>query len=410
MRRHGWTGVHIRVLNPSSEVPRLRQRPKATARPHELSLAAGLLGLAWLAGCQSSGGDSDEPVTSATTSDTISEGDPSRPSRPSNPPLSNGGGGGAAATSGAAGKPGQVDAGSALGGSSPVAPVGAGGDGETDGAAGEASAGAGGRGTSEPAGTNGGSAGQGAFDDRDAGPTEPELGDDAGAEPGVQGIIGVGYGGLRIVSRDLGATWQDETHWSSDGGDDHDLLRTIAYGNGVWLSGGWRLTTSNDGVDWHDLGDAEAIIDAVNCPVTDGMAFGAGKFLVACGSMLAASVDGLSWERVGPTPDVGGHPYLFYDAPNEQFACSGDDGASFVSSDGLEWQPLAIDTVHWCAGGLTPRAQCPSFYHDGVFLSAEWGGLIRRSTDGADWSNVYSDDFGNNLFTEYAFAVGRVAP
>lgn len=227
--------------------------------------------------------------------------------------------------------------------------------------------------------------------------------------PGVDGIIAVGYGGLRIVTRDFGETWENETHWSESGGDDHDLLRTIAYGNGVWVTGGWRLNTSEDGVHWVDHGDAEDVITAVNCPVTDGMAFGAGAFLVACGSNLARSEDGLSWERVGPTPSVGGHPYLVYDDRTRQFACSGDNGNSYLSDDGEDWDEVAIDNVRLC-DGLAPEAECPSFYADGVYLSTEWGGYIRRSTTGSNFSTTYTDAFGNNLFTEYSFARGRVAP
>jgi len=225
----------------------------------------------------------------------------------------------------------------------------------------------------------------------------------------VPGIIAVGYGGLRIVTRDLGQTWENETHWSEDGGDDHDLLRTIAYGNGVWVSGGWRLVTSEDGVVWTDHGDAKDVIDAVNCQLTDGMAFGKGKFLVACGSTLAESTDGLSWERVGPTPDVGKHPHLVVDELTEHFACSGDDGTSFVSSDGADWTEIEIESVRLCEG-LASEDDCPSFYHDGVYLSTQWGGWIRRSTTGEDFMTTYSDQFGNNLVTKYSFAVGRVAP
>jgi hypothetical protein len=223
----------------------------------------------------------------------------------------------------------------------------------------------------------------------------------------IPGIIAVGYGGLRVVTRDLGETWENETHWSENGGDDHDLLRTIAYGNGVWVSGGWRITTSVDGVEWTDLGDAEDVISDINCPVTDGMAFGNGEFLVACGSTLAASSNGLDWERRGPTPNVGNHPYIVFDAQTNQFASSGDDGASFVSGDGAEWTDVPVESVHLCEG-LAPESECGSFYHQGVYLSTEWGGLIRRSTTGSGFSDQYHDDFGNNLFTEYSFGVGLV--
>lgn len=229
-------------------------------------------------------------------------------------------------------------------------------------------------------------------------------------DAGVPGIIAVGYGGLRIVSRDLGKTWKDETHWSTDGGDDKDLLRTIAYGNGVWVSAGWRLVTSVDGVTWSDHGMADDVITPIGCPVTDGMAFGGGKFLVACGSNLASSSDGLSWTEVGPTPGVGGHPYLLWDESGKQFVCSGDDGPSFTSPDGKAWTKISIAKAHLCDGGLEPKSECASFYTDGVYLTTEWGGSIRRSTNGTSFEKTYQDQFENNLFTEYAFGVGRVGP
>ncbi|HKO50264.1 MAG TPA: hypothetical protein VJV79_21185 [Polyangiaceae bacterium] len=229
-------------------------------------------------------------------------------------------------------------------------------------------------------------------------------------KPEVTGIIAVGYGGLRVVSRDLGRTWQNETHWSSDGGDDEDLLRTIAYGNGLWLSAGWRLVTSTDGVAWTDRGMAEQVITPIRCPVTDGLAFGAGKFLVACGSNLASSSDGLSWTRVARTPDVGGHPYLIWHEAEQQFACAGDDGPSFVSDDGASWTEVAISKVHLCDGALEPKTECQSFSVQGVFLTSEWGGVIRRSSTGKNFEKTYQDQFENNLFTEYSFGVGRVAP
>jgi hypothetical protein len=237
-----------------------------------------------------------------------------------------------------------------------------------------------------------------------------EAGSGGANDATVPGIIAVGYGGLRVVSRDLGKTWSDETHWSTDGGDDKDLLRTIAYGNGVWVSAGWRLITSTDGVSWSDHGMADDVITPINCAVTDGMAFGDGRFLVACGSNLASSSDGLSWTKVGPTPNVGGHPYLLWDASEKQFVCSGDEGPSFVSPDGKAWTKISISKAHLCDSGLEPRSECASFYTEGVFLTTEWGGAIRRSTNGTSFTKTYQDQFENNLFTEYSFGVGRVAP
>lgn len=238
---------------------------------------------------------------------------------------------------------------------------------------------------------------------QEAGPLSSEDGK-------VEGIVAVGYGGMRLVSRDQGETWLDEVHWSSGGGDDYDLLRTIAYGNGLWVSGGWKVTTSEDGVHWNDRGSSRDVIEAIGCQITDGLAFGNGRFLVACGSGLASSIDGLRWTAAGETPDVGGHPYILFDTVTSKFACSGDDGASFLSDDGTTWERVELDHVHLCASGFVSRDRCPSYYHAGVFLTAEWGGHIKRSPDGQRWDTVYTDGSDNNVYTEYAFAVGRVAP
>ncbi len=140
------------------------------------------------------------------------------------------------------------------------------------------------------------------------------------------------------------------------------------------------------------------------------MAFGAGKFLLACGSNLASSSDGLNWTKVARTPEVGGHPYLIWDEAEQRFVCSGDDGPSFVSSDGVSWTKISIVKAHLCEGGIKPKTECRSFFAQGVFLTPEWGGVIRRSTNGANFEQTYQDKFENNLFTEYSFGVGRVAP
>jgi hypothetical protein len=239
---------------------------------------------------------------------------------------------------------------------------------------------------------------------------------DGGPANGVSGIIGVGYGGIRIVSRDLGRTWSNETHWAASGGDDNNLLRTIAYGNGIWVSAGWRYVTSTDGVTWTDRGMAIDVIKAVRCDITDGMTFGAGRFLVACGTNLAWSSDGLTWTKIGTAPDVMKHQTLVFDPGTGRFGLSGDNNASFVSSDGGQtWTSLAgVSHVRLCRGALRAESDCPAFFaSDGTsdtFLGTVWAGTIRRSTDGTKWSNVYNDPSGNTLFTDYAFAVGVVAP
>jgi hypothetical protein len=63
-----------------------------------------------------------------------------------------------------------------------------------------------------------------------------------------------------------------------------------------------------------------------------------------------------------------------------------------------------------CKGELRAEAECPGFFTDGVFLRGEWKGQVMRSTNGTSWQRTYTDPYDNTTFTDYSFAVGRVAP
>jgi len=112
-----------------------------------------------------------------------------------------------------------------------------------------------------------------------------------------------------------------------------------------------------------------------------------------------------------------GHQTLVFDPGTGRFGLSGDNGKSFVSSDGGQtWTALdGVAHVRLCKGALRAESECPTFFasdagNPTVFLGTVWAGIIRRSTDGSKWSNLYSDPAGNTLFTDYAFATGVVAP
>jgi hypothetical protein len=226
---------------------------------------------------------------------------------------------------------------------------------------------------------------------------------------GANAVVAVGYGGLRIVSHDLGVSWTQESHWAENGGDDNNLLRAIAYGNGIWVSGGWRYVTSTDGVKWTDRGMAVDVIAAAPCGIIESIAFGAGRFVGACGDHLVWSTDGLSWKSLGATPDIQKHPVLMYDGGTNRFAVTGDNSKSFVSSDlGVSWTELTgVTGVRLCKGALNSSATCPGFYTDNVFLRGQWPAQIQRSADGTTWSKSVTLPASDSV---YSFAVGPVAP
>jgi hypothetical protein len=313
-------------------------------------------------------------------------------------------GSGGVGSGGASAPGGGKGSGGARPGTGGVAVGGAGEGGRTSGAGG-AAIGAGGK-----AGGTGGGSGNSSTGAGGASAAGGSAG--ANATGGSNAIVAVGYGGLRIVSHDLGITWQDESHWGESGGDDNNLLRSIAYGNGVWVAGGWRYVTSTDGVKWTDHGMTVDAVAAVPCNIIESIAFGQGRFVGACGDNLVWSTDGLAWKKLGPTPGIKGHPWIVFDPGTSRFAVTGDNSKSFVSADmGATWTELTeVVGVRLCKGGLNPTSVCPGFYADGVFLRGQWPAQVQRSTNGTSWSKSVELPAGDSVFTDYSFAVGPVGP
>jgi hypothetical protein len=113
--------------------------------------------------------------------------------------------------------------------------------GATSSSSAETSSGAGG--TSDASSTGAGGASTGSSGTGGAGGA-------AGEPKGT--FVAVGYGGRRVRSTDDGVTWTDDVSIDPSGGDDLSLLRTIAWGNGLFVAAGWRIMTSPDGVTWKD--------------------------------------------------------------------------------------------------------------------------------------------------------------
>jgi hypothetical protein len=215
------------------------------------------------------------------------------------------------------------------------------------------------------------------------------------------------------VSRDDGASWGDAAQWAANGGDDLNLLRAIAWGNGKWVAAGWRMVSSIDGVTWVEEGEA-------GCNLIEGMTFGDGVFLLACccdagQGDVYRSTDGLTWELMGTVPAAAGrHAYVVHGSGGE-FGASGDDGPSFVSHDqGLTWEPMeGVDHVMPCDGALVDRDDCfGAFRGGGGWLRTQWAGVIERSADGTSWTQVYDDPGDNTIYDGWhpAFAMGWAAP
>jgi hypothetical protein len=230
----------------------------------------------------------------------------------------------------------------------------------------------------------------------------------------VPAIVAVGYGGIRVVSRDGGATWGDRAYFTRDGGDDEQLLRAVTYGKGMWIAGGWKLVTSNDGVHWTDQGLlASGPIPA--CNVIEGLAYKGGTFYLICTpwqmpTTVYRSTDGLKWTKHGTIGDSGGHPSLTY--RGGKFVSYGDNGTSYQSDDAITWTVMTgLDQATYCESAYKSQSAChDSSWFDGIWLRADWKAMISRSTNGQSFTRVYLDDQDNTVYESRAMAQGYVAP
>lgn len=322
---------------------------------------------------------------------------------------------GSAAGAMSAGAEGSVAGSSGRGGSGTGATGGTGGS--TGGGAGEAAgAGSGGASPSGAGGAEdggaGGASGSGATAGLGAG-GEGEQPPDEEIPPGyVKGIIGVGYGGIRILSRDGGRTWGARRSIAANGGDDENLIRAITYGGGRWVAMGFHLWTSDDGLEWDDRGRLDDGILSPN-PIIEGLAYEDGYFYAAGDgnpSRIFRSADGVVWEPYGRGGDTVKHTGLTY--RGGLFVSFGDSGTSYQSTDALTWTEMGIEEATYCEGSWKTLAEChdATWFDDGFYLKVEWGGQIRRSTNGQSFQTVYTDDQENTLYKASAMAEGYVAP
>jgi len=231
----------------------------------------------------------------------------------------------------------------------------------------------------------------------------------------VPAIMAVGYGGMRIVSRDGGKTWGDRTFVPGASGDDQDLLRAVVYGKGLWVATGWKLVTSNDGVNWTDHG-LIAAGPIPKCNIVEGLAYKDGYFFAACnpwdspGAVFRSS-DGLAWTKYSNiSPDTGGHLYMTY--RGGKFVAYGDSLTSYQSDDALTWTVLlGVQEATYCQDTFMSLTAChQAAWFEGVWLREQWPAKIVMSADGTTFNQVYLDDVNNTLYESRAIVAGYVAP
>lgn len=213
-------------------------------------------------------------------------------------------------------------------------------------------------------------------------------------------IVAVGYAGLRIVSYDLGRTWEHKQTLSSTAADDPTLLRAATFGNGVFVAAGHRIFTSGDGDTWMERSNPEP-------QWLGGLAYGSGRFVAVGGSGYSAwSLDGATWTVGGTLASEASRSLAF---GNGVFMAHTDAGNWWSSADGTSW---SLDSgghgeeIAFCAGSFQDASACGPASGFGVSVrSGGWSsGVLSRSLDGTTWEDVNVGFVGDVM----AFAFGDV--
>jgi len=357
------------------------------------------------------------------------------------PPLGSGGiglggvGGGASAAAGAPGAPGSGGMGATgsggasttggggasgpgAGGAGAIGGTGSGGRGSGTAGTGVGgiAAGSGGRGPGGRSGAGSGGAAAGAGGSMTTAGSGGAGGATSEIPAGyVPAIMGVGYGGVRIVSRDGGKTWGDRSIIPGSKNDDEGLLRAVAYGKGLWIATGWKYLTSTDGINWTDHG----LLDdgsLKGCRIVEGLTYANGSFYAACASapsVVYRSSDGSlsTWTKIGTIGNTDGHVYLTY--RGGKFVAYGDNKTTYQSTDAVTWTVMdGVSEGTYCLGSFMNRTDChqAAWFEEGFWLNVQWGGTILRSTDGKKFDTVFMDEHDYTVYQGRVFTAGYVAP
>lgn len=239
---------------------------------------------------------------------------------------------------------------------------------------------------------------------------DPDTGSDSssGDPPlGEPVTIAVGYGGMRARSLDDGHSWQDYVQLGPDGGDDMDLLRGAAFGEGRFVAVGWRLFSSPDAVRWTEHPNPTG-------QWYGAVAYGNDRFLaVGGGGYCARSDDGQSWEACTDATDDGGFTHvrsvlfldgLFFTADANGVLRSSPDGEAWTVEDagfGTPWAAIE-DGVIVAAEQTAPAEFATKRLRGG---SSPRGPTIERAEPGTDaWMSAFVVPDDNNVFQAHRFA------
>ena len=161
-----------------------------------------------------------------------------------------------------------------------------------------------------------------------------------------------------------------------------DLPVSMAYGNGVWITGfeSGRIRNSSDGMAW----GSAAVISGFTGSVV--VVFADGYFLAACNATgkIAKSTDGVTWTPATTSPSAAVFGLAY---GNGLWVAPGSGTAIFTSPDGMVWTPR----LNSRSANLqrNPYIGSPIAFGAGVFVLIDvgvGGNGYSTSPDGINWT------------------------
>jgi hypothetical protein len=219
-----------------------------------------------------------------------------------------------------------------------------------------------------------------------------------GAGGGSDGLIpmflALGEGRRTTISCDDGHSWVAD-HFQEDNPAAHGpySARGLAASEGVFVAAlGWgqpgKLHRSFDGVDFAqsfpgpDQNSSKGMV---------GVAQGNGRFLAVEGDRTWTSDDnGATWTERGEVPNIDNLRIVAFSAyGGGRFYTAGDAGQIFVSADGGDsWQAPSTVSGGSCLGNMSRRGGPVD--GAGLFLIITHDGTVCRSDDGGDSFSIHN--------------------
>lgn len=234
------------------------------------------------------------------------------------------------------------------------------------------------------------------FGSADAGRATVDASTGPTAAKGRPVFVAVGYSGLRLVSYDLGLTWNNE-RTSGGSGDDENLLRAVAIEDGQIVAVGWKAWTSRDGTTWTEHPNPAR-------QWMGGLRFGNGVFVAVGGwGSSMYSQNGESW--TAGRERENNEPARTLAFGNGMFVAATDQKHWWQSIDGRAWTLQSgthgSSRVLWCDDHFSEPADCdrPIAHNEGrtavgegIYVSVG-SGKLERSVDGVKWATVWTGNY-----------------